>query len=81
MTLGEILPLLDVPRDRISLYSAYWNQVIPGDLNYNYATFKDYTVVKIHPAMALISRNEIDSTTGAEAVATLRIVIEKGDET
>ena len=81
MTLGEILSLLDAPRDRISLYSAYWNQVIPGDLNYNYATFKDYNVVKIHPAMALISRNEIDSTTGAEAVSILRIVIEKGDET
>lgn len=81
MTLGEILPLLDVPRDRISLYSAYWNQVIPGDLKYNYETFKDYNVVKIHPALALIGRNEIDSTTGAEAVATLRIVIEKGDKT
>ena len=81
MTLGEILPLLDVPRDRISLYSAYWNQVIPGDLNYNYETFKNYKVVKIHPALALIGRDEIDSTTGAEAVATLRIVIEKGDET
>ena len=78
MTLGEILPLLDVPRDRISLYSAYWNQVIPGDLNYNYETFKDYNVVKIHPALALIGRNEIDSMTGSEAVAILKIVIEKG---
>ena len=80
MTLGEIMPLLDVPRDRISLFSAYWNQVIPGDLNYNYENFKDYKVVRIHPALALIDRNEIDSTTGAEAVSTLRIVIEKGDE-
>lgn len=80
MTLGEIMPLLDVPRDRISLFSAYWNQVIPGDLNYNYENFKDYKVVRIHPALALIGRNEIDSTTGAEAVSTLRIVIEKGDE-
>lgn len=80
MTLGEILPLLDVPRDRISLYSAYWNQVIPGDLNYNYETFKNYKVVKIHPAFALVNENKFDATTGAEAVSTLRIVIEKGDE-
>lgn len=81
MTLGEIMPLLDVPRDRISLFSAYWNQVIPGDLNYNYETFKDYNVIKLYPALALVSRDKIDSTTGAEAVSTLRIVIEKGDET
>lgn len=78
MTLGEILPLLDVPWDRISLYSAYWNQVIPGDLNYNYETFKDYKVVRIHPALALMSRNGMDSMTGSETVAILKIVIEKG---
>lgn len=81
MTLGEILSLLDVPRDRISLYSAYWNQVIPGDLNYNYETFKNYKVVSIHPALALVSENKFDSTVGSEAVAIVRIVIEKGDET
>lgn len=71
MTLGEILPLLDVPRDRISLHSAYWNQVIPGDLNYNYETFKNYKVVKIQPVIALSGQS------GFEAMATLRVVIEK----
>ena len=81
MTLGEILPLLDVPRDRISLYSAYWNQVIPGDLNYNYENFKDYKVVRIHPAISLIDGNDADSVAGSEAVAIVRIVIERGDET
>lgn len=80
MTLGEILPLLDVPRNRISLYSSYWNQVIPGDLNYNYETFKDYNVVKIHPALALMDKNRVDPTTGSEAVSILKIVIERGDE-
>lgn len=81
MTLGEILPLLDVPRGRISLYSAYWNQVIPGDLNYNYENFKDYKVVRIHPAISLIDGNDADSVAGLAAVAIVRIVIEKGDET
>ena len=81
MTLSEILPLLDVPRDRISLYSTYWNQVIPGDLNYNYENFKDYKVVRIHPAISLIDGNDADSIAGSAAVATLRIVIEKGDKT
>lgn len=80
MTLGEILPLLDVPRDRISLYSAYWNQVIPGDLNYNYENFKDYKVVRIHPAISLIDGNDADSVAGSAAVAIVRIVIERGDE-
>lgn len=77
MTLGEILPLLDVPRNRISLFSTYWNQVIPGDLNYNYETFKNYKVVKIHPALALVNENKFDATAGSEAVAIVRIVIEK----
>lgn len=81
MTLGEIMPLLDVPRDRISLFSAYWNQVIPGDLNYNYENFKDYKVVRIHPAISLIGGNDVDSVAGSEAVAIVRIVIERGDET
>lgn len=80
MTLGEILPLLDVPRDRISLFSAYWNQVIPGDLNYNYENFKDYKVVRIHPAISLIDGNDADSVAGSEAIAIVRIVIERGDE-
>lgn len=78
MTLGEILPLLDVPRDRISLYSTYWNQVIPGDLNYNYENFKDYKVVRIHPAISLIDGNDADSVAGSAAVAIVRIVIERG---
>lgn len=80
MTLGEIMPLLDVPRDRISLFSAYWNQVIPGDLNYNYENFKDYKVVRIHPAISLIDGNDADSVAGSEAIAIVRIVIERGDE-
>lgn len=78
MTLSEILPLLDVPRDRISLYSTYWNQVIPGDLNYNYENFKDYKVVRIHPAISLIDGNDADSIAGSAAVAIVRIVIERG---
>ena len=78
MTLSEILPLLDVPRDRISLYSTYWNQVIPGDLNYNYENFKDYKVVRIHPAISLIDGNDADSVAGSAAVAIVRIVIERG---
>ena len=81
MTLGEILPLLDVPRDRISLFSTYWNQVIPGDLNYNYATFKDYKVVSIHPMISILGVTGADSKTGSEAISILRIVIEKGEET
>lgn len=74
MTLGEILPLLDVPRDRITLYSTYWNQVIPGDLKYNFETFKNYKVVRIEPNIVIANRN------GSEAVVATRIVIEKGDE-